>query len=463
MSIALAGVRRDSSWRCCSRRCCPAIVNRVKAVFAGRRGPPLLQAYCDLVQAAAQGRGLQPTPRLGVPRRARRRPRRVALAACCSSRWAGAARSLGVRRRPGAVRPALRAGPVRHRARRAGHRLGLRGHGREPRGVRSRRSRSRRCSSPSPSLARLSRQPLAERRSLSTRRAGSVPVPRSSRPRRCFVVFLAENARIPVDDPNTHLELTMIHEVMVLDHGGPDLALIQYGAALKLWAFGSLRRRRRSCPAHGPLAARPRDARSPGCSSLAVVTGVVESTMARLRLRPRARSCSSRAAVLAVAVARGAGIAEDARDERRRPGRPGRLRHHQPVAAGLGRLRSCVRGHGDPGRPRSGCCRSLLGADLPRGAWRLQAALALALKGAVFPWLLLRAMRATRAHGESRARRSGYSTSLLVGVGADRPLALDLAAPAGCHRRAGPSLLVPAASSRCSCGLFLIVARRSRR
>ena len=55
-----------------------------------------------------------------------------------------------------------------------------------------------------------------------------------------YVVFLAENARVPVDDPNTHLELTMIHEVMVLDHTGPDLAMIEYGAALKLWAFGSL-------------------------------------------------------------------------------------------------------------------------------------------------------------------------------------------------------------------------------
>ena len=55
-----------------------------------------------------------------------------------------------------------------------------------------------------------------------------------------FVVFLAENARIPVDDPNTHLELTMIHEVMVLDHGGPDLGLIHYGAALKLWVLGAL-------------------------------------------------------------------------------------------------------------------------------------------------------------------------------------------------------------------------------
>ena len=55
-----------------------------------------------------------------------------------------------------------------------------------------------------------------------------------------LVVFLAENSRIPVDDPNTHLELTMIHEVMVLDHGGPDLAFILYAAALKLWLFGAL-------------------------------------------------------------------------------------------------------------------------------------------------------------------------------------------------------------------------------
>ena len=52
-----------------------------------------------------------------------------------------------------------------------------------------------------------------------------------------MVVFLAENARIPVDDPTTHLELTMIHEVMVLDHSGPDFALIQYGASLKMWIW----------------------------------------------------------------------------------------------------------------------------------------------------------------------------------------------------------------------------------
>ena len=46
-----------------------------------------------------------------------------------------------------------------------------------------------------------------------------------------FIVLLAENCRIPFDDPNTHLELTMIHEVMVLDHSGPAFGMILYGAA----------------------------------------------------------------------------------------------------------------------------------------------------------------------------------------------------------------------------------------
>ncbi len=55
-----------------------------------------------------------------------------------------------------------------------------------------------------------------------------------------LIVFLAENARVPVDDPNTHLELTMIHEVMVLDTSGPDLAFILYGSAIKMWILGAL-------------------------------------------------------------------------------------------------------------------------------------------------------------------------------------------------------------------------------
>ncbi|MGK5095404.1 NADH-quinone oxidoreductase subunit H [Deltaproteobacteria bacterium TL4] len=55
-----------------------------------------------------------------------------------------------------------------------------------------------------------------------------------------FMMILTEGSRVPVDDPNTHLELTMIHEVMILDHSGPDLGLILYGHALKLIVFASL-------------------------------------------------------------------------------------------------------------------------------------------------------------------------------------------------------------------------------
>jgi formate hydrogenlyase subunit 4 len=98
-----------------------------------------------------------------------------------------------------------------------------------------------------------------------------------------LVVVLTENARIPVDDPNTHLELTMIHEAMVLDHGGVDLGFIQYGSALKLWVLGALlvgvALPLRTGWALGDLAV--------GVAAqgvLAVVVGVIESTMARLRL-----------------------------------------------------------------------------------------------------------------------------------------------------------------------------------
>jgi formate hydrogenlyase subunit 4 len=48
-----------------------------------------------------------------------------------------------------------------------------------------------------------------------------------------FVVLIAETGRIPVDNPATHLELTMIHEAMVLEYSGPDLALVEWAAAVK--------------------------------------------------------------------------------------------------------------------------------------------------------------------------------------------------------------------------------------
>jgi formate hydrogenlyase subunit 4 len=99
-------------------------------------------------------------------------------------------------------------------------------------------------------------------------------------------VLLAENARIPVDDPATHLELTMIHEVMVLDHGGPDLAAITWGSAMKLWLMGALLvgllLPGSLGPAGNPLLAA--GAFLLGMLFLAVVIGVVESTIARLRM-----------------------------------------------------------------------------------------------------------------------------------------------------------------------------------
>ena len=98
-----------------------------------------------------------------------------------------------------------------------------------------------------------------------------------------FVLLLVENARMPVDDPNTHLELTMIHEVMVLDHSGPDLGIITYGAALKLWLFATII----------VQIVKPWHPQNPmmnialiigGNFLIAIIIGAVESFMARLRL-----------------------------------------------------------------------------------------------------------------------------------------------------------------------------------
>ena len=57
-----------------------------------------------------------------------------------------------------------------------------------------------------------------------------------------IMVAIAENARIPVDNPATHLELTMVHEAMVLEYSGRHLALIELSAVLKLLLYVSLDR-----------------------------------------------------------------------------------------------------------------------------------------------------------------------------------------------------------------------------
>lgn len=98
-----------------------------------------------------------------------------------------------------------------------------------------------------------------------------------------FIVLLAENCRIPFDDPNTHLELTMVHEVMVLDHSGPAFGYILYAAAMKLFLFGAV---------FLNIALPFRTGHAfvdwlifiVGILALAVAVGVTESVMARLRL-----------------------------------------------------------------------------------------------------------------------------------------------------------------------------------
>ena len=116
-----------------------------------------------------------------------------------------------------------------------------------------------------------------------------------------FVLLLAEAGRVPVDDPATHLELTMIHEVTVLDHSGPDLALIQLGAALQFAALGALilgaLTPRGQLPAALAVELLP-----VGLAVVALLVGVVESVMARLRLDRVPRLLLAAAALSVVGV-----------------------------------------------------------------------------------------------------------------------------------------------------------------
>ncbi len=99
-----------------------------------------------------------------------------------------------------------------------------------------------------------------------------------------FTVLLAENCRVPFDDPNTHLELTMIHEVMVLDHSGPPLAVILHGAAMKLLLFAVfLVQAVLPLGKLTPLAAM--GTLIGGVLAVTVGVGLVESLLARLAFR----------------------------------------------------------------------------------------------------------------------------------------------------------------------------------
>jgi formate hydrogenlyase subunit 4 len=98
-----------------------------------------------------------------------------------------------------------------------------------------------------------------------------------------FIVLLAECSRIPVDDPNTHLELTMIHEVMVLDHSGPLLGLIEYASALKLFVLAAMLLHV-VAPTASVVGWPGLALFLGGLVVVAVAVGIIESTMARLRM-----------------------------------------------------------------------------------------------------------------------------------------------------------------------------------
>ncbi len=97
-------------------------------------------------------------------------------------------------------------------------------------------------------------------------------------------VLLVENARIPIDDPTTHLELTMIHEGMILDYGARDLGLIELASALKLWIYAGFIV---SMSINGEVmssAVAQVVAYFVGIFGMAVLVGVIESIIARLKL-----------------------------------------------------------------------------------------------------------------------------------------------------------------------------------
>ena len=121
-------------------------------------------------------------------------------------------------------------------------------------------------------------------------------------------ILLVENARIPFDDPATHLELTMVHEVMVLDHSGPDLAAIEFGSMLKLWLFASL-----LAIVIGPIRTGMVGldvvAHVGVVAAIGIVVGLIESAMARLPLLrvPQMLLGIALLALLSMALAPGGG------------------------------------------------------------------------------------------------------------------------------------------------------------
>lgn len=124
-----------------------------------------------------------------------------------------------------------------------------------------------------------------------------------------FIIVIAETGRIPVDNPATHLELTMIHEAMVLEYAGPDLALVEWAGAVKELLYLTLLVDFFAPFGMATTAAAGALALSAGAWAgkvllLAVAVTIAESTNAKLRLFrvPELVSTSLGLAFLALAI-----------------------------------------------------------------------------------------------------------------------------------------------------------------
>jgi len=260
----------------------PGVINRTKALFAGRRGPPLLQAYFDLWKLLQKGAVYSRTTTWVF-----RAGPLVGLAATLS---AATLMPLG-------NFPALIAFPADFLL--FAGLLGLMRFFTVVAALDTGSSFEGMGASREVFFSALAEPALLVALATLARQAGTLSLsamfgPEAGGPAlhlgpvlalvvvALMIVLLAENARIPVDDPNTHLELTMIHEVMVLDHGGPDFAFILYSAALKLWLLAALVVGV-VLPVTGAAWLNVLLALG-GMLIVAVVVGVVESVMARLRL-----------------------------------------------------------------------------------------------------------------------------------------------------------------------------------
>jgi formate hydrogenlyase subunit 4 len=277
----------------------PGIINRVKARMAGRSGKPLLQTYFDLAKLAGKGAVISTTTSwvfVAGPAVS------LAAVACALLMLPG----------PGTTAPVRFAGDFMLMAYLLGlSRLALilaaldTGSSFEGMGA-SREAAFSAMAEPVIFLCFISLAVDTSGLSLSSMLGqgptGPMTPERFFVPAILFVLLLTENCRIPVDDPNTHLELTMIHEVMVLDHSGPDMAFIVYGASLKLWLFCALT----------ALSMTPVKALSPLAAwgvwllalfAVAVAVGVVESCMARLRMERVPRLLGGAGALAALSLA----------------------------------------------------------------------------------------------------------------------------------------------------------------